>query len=559
MNINTRKLPSEELRKIIKLLVFKGNHIELLGSAGLASQKYYSDYDLFSIIQQKVTPTEAYRECMKILENVEKESNIISIEYKIQRNNGGKTKCNPDSSTLNGSGLFSVLKSGFNSVKNTVTNIIKPTSKQKFTLNPDFPPLAVMYQVIENAYQSKNKDASISGYDLIHSTPTLVFYKKDNSIIVGIRGTADARDTRADLLIPLGQLNTSVRYAEDLNVMKKIHEQYPNCVYYGVGHSLGGAILDRFLGLGLLNQAVSYNPAVEKGYFDNTNNKRIYIASDPLYNTMGRFASNVEVRDQPNQSLLKKALTNTSALGLTYKTVSSHLLSNFVGGKRMGKLMPKKYKDKRAFLNGFHNVDYIKMDFIVRLGNIFKELSIIYSFNEKEPSKATLEHDLNTEIKDNLKEGNYYKALKRLFSLHKAEGKSKNQLPLSRFFNSEVGKVYEMVSNLRALHILLQHSRTKEMDKRIEINMKDLHLVPQVTLIDKYIQAYEQIIQREAKILWERLGKKDIVEEKNTPKKVTVVTLRKIVKDKELSKSMKGYTRWKKDILLQKLKEGGYI
>ena len=67
------------------------------------------------------------------------------------------------------------------------------------------------------------------------------------------------------------------------------------------------------------------------------------------------------------------------------------------------------------------------MDFIVRIKNIFKELSIIYSFSTKEPANATLAHDLNTEIEENIQGGNYYKALKRLFSLYKVEEKNKDQ------------------------------------------------------------------------------------------------------------------------------------
>ena len=88
--------------------------------------------------------------------------------------------------------------------------------------------------------------------------------------------------------------------------------------------------------------------------------------------------------------------------------------------------------------------------------------------------------------------------------------------------------------------------------------MKDLHLVPRIDFINEYIEAYQTIIQREAKILWGQIGKKGL-EEKSIPKKVTVADLRKIVKNKGLSRSMKGYTRWKKDILLKNLKEAGHI
>ncbi len=136
----------------------------------------------------------------------------------------------------------------------------------------------------------------------------------------------------------------------------------------------------------------------------------------------------------------------------------------------------------------------------------------------------------------------------------------KDQLPLSRFFNSYVGKVYEMVSNLKALQLILNKHNDKQTEKKVIVNMKDLHIVPDIGLIPEYIKAYEHIIQREAKILWGRVvGKRDTVEVKHIPKKMTVVVLRMIVKDKGLSRVMKGYTRWKKDTLLRKLKETGHI
>ena len=110
--------------------------------------------------------------------------------------------------------------------------------------------------------------------------------------------------------------------------MKQIHQQYSNCIFYGVGHSLGGALVDRFLQAGLLNQAVSYNPAVEKGYFDNTNNKRIYIESDPLYKSMGKYANNIEVIKKPNK-MLNKTLSNSAIINFKSNVLSSHALSNF--------------------------------------------------------------------------------------------------------------------------------------------------------------------------------------------------------------------------------------
>jgi len=62
MDVNQKRQPSSNLRRLIKPLIFKGNRIELLGSAGLQSQQYYSDYDLYSVIKQKLTPDEAFHD-----------------------------------------------------------------------------------------------------------------------------------------------------------------------------------------------------------------------------------------------------------------------------------------------------------------------------------------------------------------------------------------------------------------------------------------------------------------------------------------------------------------
>ena len=543
MDINQKRLPSSALQKFIKPLIFLGNRIELLGSAGLQSQRYYGDYDLFSAIQQKLRPDDIETELKRIIKNAEKQSNMYLIEYKIERKDNTKTKMSPDG--LAGGGLVSGL---YNKFKDYISyDSESETIRKNFTLNKDFPPLATMYSVIDNAYRQNDRDNNINGYQFIYGTPTLVLYKKGNMILVGVRGTFDFADLKADLKIIDNNLEESQRWKDDLKVMNDIRAQYPNATYYGVGHSLGGALVDLLLKEELLSQAVSYNPAVERKYRNNTNNLRMSMDNDALYKTMGTTATNVRVREH-KQSLIQKLLTNTSTMGLSgfaYKSVDAHLLRNFEGGAK-------------ASSNAFDNVDYIKLDFIIREGNIFRELSIIYNFSAK-PKTESLIHSLGEEMNSYIKQKNYYKALKRLFSLYKAQGNGKGQIPLAQFFNSKVGELYAKVSNLKALTILLQHSTSTDMDKKIEINMKDLHLVPKASLIPKYTKEYERIIQREAKVLWTKIGHKAVKSKRVRAKVHTVANLRALIKDKGLAKTMRGYTRWKKNILIQKLKDGGYI
>jgi len=158
-------------------------------------------------------------------------------------------------------------------------------------------------------------------------------YIKNLNIVVAIRGTADVKDIKADLQIVYSGITNSSRFKEDLKILKEVQSRWSptRYNYYGVGHSLGGAILDEFIDLGYIKSGVSYNPAVDLIKFRNdTRNHRIYNPNDILYNIMGRFTKNPEVR-KSNLSLIEKLASKTTsgklAVGIKY-----HLLSNFKGG-----------------------------------------------------------------------------------------------------------------------------------------------------------------------------------------------------------------------------------
>jgi len=185
------------------------------------------------------------------------------------------------------------------------------------------PPKATLIQMAEASY-SASPPADIAGWQLIHSTPTVKFYKKFNTIIVAIRGTADLRDVSSWYNIANGTLNSTGRVKEDEAVISQIKKQYPMAIMYGVGHSAGGSSLDVMIAKGLIRAGVSYNPAVEKQYFDSTKNYRIFMENDPLYNLIGKYAKLGEVRKQSRTSGLD------AVAGV--QSVKAHLLSNFVGG-----------------------------------------------------------------------------------------------------------------------------------------------------------------------------------------------------------------------------------
>jgi hypothetical protein len=224
----------------------------------------------------------------------------------------------------------------------------------------------VLQQIATQSYQA-NPSAQVSDLTLISATPTLKFYKApDNTIVVGIRGTkpTDFRDVKADAMIAAGQLESSDRFKDDLNTLQQFQMKYPPSAndYYGVGHSLGGAILDSFLKKGLLKNGVSYNPAIQPQNLSDTNipNERIFAENDPLYALAKPFlAKKPEVRQQRQKKWWEKLVSAIPYAGTAYNTYQGHMLDQFAGGakahtsfqaqlKSLG-ITPTKYlKDARA-------------------------------------------------------------------------------------------------------------------------------------------------------------------------------------------------------------------
>ena len=184
-----------------------------------------------------------------------------------------------------------------------------PTTKQAYAMEKrsytegDHPDLGEWYPFFRNKY--------------------LVVYKNDNlkAVCIAVRGTkpTDTTDVIADVRIALGRLKDSKRYLDDVKTIKSIQEKLPQREWYwsGVGHSLGGAILDELILDDLIKEAISFNPAVQKeNYNDPLPNRRIYLDSDPLYKVMGRFTKYKEIREDKSDNSMLEA----------------HGLENFEGG-----------------------------------------------------------------------------------------------------------------------------------------------------------------------------------------------------------------------------------
>lgn len=198
------------------------------------------------------------------------------------------------------------------------------------------PPNSILHKIAVESYNAPPA-RNVGDFSLFYATPTLKFYRSGNTVVVGIRGTVptDLEDVKADALVGANKLESSSRFKKDEAEMNRWHRELPSAEWYGVGHSLGGAVLDGLLRKNLLISGVSYNPAVQpKDFNGNLPNHRIYQQGDPLYALGKNFLSKEnapEVRPAKAKTwkdTLMGFIPGSSALGY----LDSHNLSNFEGG-----------------------------------------------------------------------------------------------------------------------------------------------------------------------------------------------------------------------------------
>ena len=151
----------------------------------------------------------------------------------------------------------------------------------------------------------------------------------------------------------------------------------------------------------------------------------------------------------------------------------------------------KKIHDITKLKNMSNNINYIKIDYVLWFDYHFKELSIIYIFKNTKYGVDDIKQDYEELIKD----GNNYKALKRLFSIYKITKNRIEAVKLTKFFNSKYGKLYELNSNLKTILLIKD---IKEFKQKIDINLKSLKLKPDID-IQKEILKNDLILNNEGK------------------------------------------------------------
>lgn len=128
--------------------------------------------------------------------------------------------------------------------------------------------------------------------------------------------------------------------------------------------------------------------------------------------------------------------------------------------------------NKNKFVKYFRDVDFIKLDIVANIDGRLTEISVIYKFGENN----TIDYisSLKTDINELKKEHKYYKVLKRMFNIFKAEGDKNKLVDLTKFFNSEYGQIYKRLSNLDAIKLVADNYDDNTTKKIVRYNLKEL-------------------------------------------------------------------------------------
>jgi hypothetical protein len=169
-------------------------------------------------------------------------------------------------------------------------------------------------------------------------------------------------------------------------------------------------------------------------------------------------------------------------------------------GKKV-RIMPKEKLSEAVYNKIYDKLDFVKIDLICRIDNLFTEVSCIYSLSENQPTVGDYIASLEQDIKELKKERKYYKVLKREFNIQKARGNKDELLRLSRIFNSDLGKEYKQISNLEALSTVLENYQDPTLIKKVMINLKDIHLPDNIDKIDDFIATKSKQLNNQAKQL----------------------------------------------------------
>jgi hypothetical protein len=139
----------------------------------------------------------------------------------------------------------------------------------------------------------------------------------------------------------------------------------------------------------------------------------------------------------------------------------------------------------------------MKIDTIIYFDGHFKEMSINYYLN---PDRKDVVKEIEKDIVLELKDKNYYKVIKRLFSIAKIQNDKPRGKMISTFLNNYTGAEYKQLSNLKAIKLLLENYDDPLIRKMIRANLINDRIVPKVDVVYRLIPKIQKKVNIEGKI-----------------------------------------------------------
>ena len=144
------------------------------------------------------------------------------------------------------------------------------------------------------------------------------------------------------------------------------------------------------------------------------------------------------------------------------------VISDFKCGETNGTSLRWTYEEMKndnnqgvTFAEALRHKSMIKMDIIALISGRFIEITEVYNIYldgvpNMSPSLDDIVDDITKEYSDEVRDGNYMKALKRMFSLLKLKGEEpRKQDILLDYFNSPEGLVYRCKNDLETMYLVL--------------------------------------------------------------------------------------------------------
>ena len=150
--------------------------------------------------------------------------------------------------------------------------------------------------------------------------------------------------------------------------------------------------------------------------------------------------------------------------------------------------------NKIYFIDQLKKYSIIKIDTIIYYNNEYIELTMNYYFDfnnnksYKSKNKKEILKELNEDINYYINEGNYYKALKRLNSYYRIQGKTNKKL-LDIINSDEYGKKAHKKSQLETLLYIYKYHKNLDITEELnKLNVKtDKDIINKINELDKEI------------------------------------------------------------------------